>query len=159
MRTWTLALALLSTSCAWLDRGWVDENFDADGDGWGVDQDCNDKNPAIHPFAPDVRGDGCDADCGSFNGVDPNDTDGDDWPNDSDCAPDDANIFPCNPDEQDGDDIDLDCDGHDGVRDLEDVPCNSVPSFDPSLGLDPDYPPSPNATGSQSQVPLAADCW
>jgi hypothetical protein len=36
---------------------------DADGDGFFTPRDCNDGNPAIHPGATDVPGDGIDQDC------------------------------------------------------------------------------------------------
>lgn len=150
MRPWILALCIGLTSCAYVSRNRYDELWDKDEDGWGVDEDCNDNNDAIHPFAPDVRGDGCDADCGEEP-----DADGDDWPDDADCAPDDASIFPCNPDETDGDGIDSDCDGQDGVRELD---CNDASGFDAALGLDPDFPPATSATENETQAPLPASC-
>jgi hypothetical protein len=36
---------------------------DADGDGFAAGQDCNDGNPAIHPGALEVRGNGIDENC------------------------------------------------------------------------------------------------
>jgi len=151
MSRWMLPLLMLAmTGCAYMSRDQYDELFDQDGDGWGVDEDCNDLEAEIHPFAPDVRGDGCDADCGREP-----DADGDDWPDDADCAPDDASIFPCNPDEADGDGVDSDCDGSDGVRESD---CSDEVGFDPEHGLDPDFPPAADAPGDVTQRPFPASC-
>lgn len=146
----SLLLLSLLVGCAYTSRGDLDDLFDADGDGWGASEDCNDNNPDIHPFAPDVRGDGCDADCGTAV-----DADGDDWPDAADCGPDDPTIFPCSPDEVEGDGIDHDCDGLDGVRE---TPCNSADGFPEPMGLDPDYAPASSALDARVQTVLAADC-
>jgi hypothetical protein len=130
-----------------MSRERVDELYDQDGDGWGVDEDCNDENAAIHPFAADVRGDGCDADCGEEA-----DADGDDWPDDADCAPQDPAIYPCATD-TDGDGTDSDCDGEDGPRTL---PCNSA-GFDDELGLDPDFKPAEGGL-DPAQTAFPATC-
>ena len=105
------SLLTVLTGCVWVSADEFDSAWDADGDGWGIDQDCDDANADVYPGAPDFRGDGCDADCG--NEVD---SDGDDWPDVADCSPDDASIYPCAPDDVDGDDVDSDCDGLDGAR-------------------------------------------
>lgn len=36
---------------------------DADGDGWASNVDCNDGNPLVHPFGPEIIGNGIDDDC------------------------------------------------------------------------------------------------
>jgi hypothetical protein len=111
-RGWRPWIGLLGLSaCAYITKPELDGAFDADGDGWGVEQDCAPTTKTIFPGAPDLRGDGCDADCG----IEP-DLDGDDWPDDSDCAPTDASRFPCAPGDKDGDNVDVDCDGLDTPR-------------------------------------------
>ena len=151
-RALVLAVALGLASCAYMTRDRFDELYDYDEDGWGVDEDCNDRHPGVYPYAPDVRGDGCDADCGEEL-----DSDGDDWPDDADCAPDDASIYPCSPNDTPGDGIDQDCDGTEDPRPA-DMPCNTTSGFADNLGLDPDFPPAQGASGSTSQQPLDASC-
>lgn len=84
---------LLLPGCLFIDTDTYSELWDRDGDGWGLEEDCDDDNAAIHPYALDVRGDGCDADCSRAVGT--ADADGDDWPDEVDCAPDDATTHPC----------------------------------------------------------------
>lgn len=125
MRLSAVLFVPLVAGCLWVTEEEVEQSWDKDGDGWGLGQDCNDGNAAIHPFAPDWRGDGCDADCGSEP-----DADGDDWPDDNDCAPSDPTIFPCNT--VANGDVDVDCDGLPGV---------SRPEGDcDSARPDPDFP-------------------
>lgn len=107
---WLIPLWLLSSACFYATKGQYDDAWDRDGDGWSIDEDCAPDDAAIHPAALDLRGDGCDADCGTEL-----DSDGDDWPDVSDCAPDDPTIYPCAED-VDGDAIDSDCDNRDGPR-------------------------------------------
>ncbi|MFT4624740.1 MAG: hypothetical protein ACI8PZ_003400 [Myxococcota bacterium] len=123
MRLWICAVLVATSGCAYVSRAEYQEYWDADGDGYPIDDDCDDGNPEIYPFAADVRGDGCDADCGE----EPDDDD-DDWPNVADCDPGDPTIYPCSPEEKPGDGIDHDCDGEDGVR------------REPCPVEDPDYP-------------------
>ena len=107
-----LAIALLFLgSCAYVSKAEYDEYYDADEDGWPIGEDCDDNNGDVYPFAPDLRGDGCDADCGEEL-----DSDGDDWPDVADCEPNDPDIHPCSANEFEGDDIDSDCDGLDSQR-------------------------------------------
>ena len=118
----------LFTGCFYVSNQEFEDAWDRDGDRWPLgeegdpDADCAPFDPAIHPFAADPRGDGCDSDCGREL-----DTDDDDFPDDADCAPNDPTIYPCAPD-TDGDDIDSDCDGFDGPRE------------DACLGIDPSFP-------------------
>ena len=106
-----LAVALLGASgCAYVTRAEYDAFWDSDGDSYGIDEDCAPNNPLVFPGAGDVRGDGCDADCGFEV-----DSDGDDWPDDADCDPDNPNIYPCAPDTV-GDGIDSDCAEGDAPR-------------------------------------------
>lgn len=105
-------IGLLGVSaCAYISKPEFDAAFDADGDGWGLEQDCAPETKTIFPGAPDLRGDGCDADCGEES-----DADGDDWPDDSDCAPTDPSRYPCAPGDVAGDSVDGDCDGLDTPR-------------------------------------------
>ena len=146
MRLWFCAALMALSSCAYVTRAEYQELWDADGDGWGIDEDCDDANPDVYPFAPDVRGDGCDADCGEEV-----DNDGDDWPATVDCDDNNADIFPCNPDEDETDSVDSDCDGQTQKR-L--TPCNDIEGWDWHLGADPDYSPVPNAAFDLEQRPL-----
>ncbi len=124
--------------------GDLDEDFDADGDGWldideadcatlGVDLDCDDDDPSIHPTATEVC-DGLDQDCddpGDGSGVDEDfDADGDGyydatepgcvaaWGSPSDCNDDDPLIAPGADEGCDG--IDSDCDGTLGGNEIDD---------------------------------------
>ena len=81
-------LVPLVAGCLWVTTDEVDQSYDKDSDGWGLGEDCNDGNDQVYPFAPDWRGDGCDADCNKEP-----DADGDDWPDDTDCAPDDGSLL------------------------------------------------------------------
>lgn len=130
-------LVLLISGCAYVTEDEFLATWDQDGDSWPVGEDCVD-DPAengatVFPFAADVRGDGCDADCSRTA-----DADGDDWPDDADCNPTDATIFPCSDAEVADDDVDSDCDGKDGAR------------LDTCLGWDPDFEQS-------AQVRFTAD--
>lgn len=129
---WVL-LALLA-GCAYVTKSEYDAYWDADEDGWPLDEDCNDDDPRIYPFAADVRGDGCDSDCGAEP-----DADGDDWPDATDCDPSDASVYPCSPEEMPDDAVDHDCDGATTAR------------TDDCAGTDPDYP------DAQPMEPCAVD--
>ncbi len=121
-RALTIALLILS-SCAYVSKAEYDEYYDFDGDGWPIGEDCDDNNGDIFPFAPDLRGDGCDADCGEEP-----DTDGDDWPDVADCEPNNPDVFPCSGNEVDADNTDSDCDGLDSAR--TDVCPTADPDFE-----------------------------
>lgn len=132
VRSWASLLFLALGACAYVSKGEFDDQWDKDGDHWPIGQDCADDptdptSVRVHPYAADLRGDGCDADCGTGA-----DADGDDWPDDADCNPTDPTIFPCSGSEVAGDDVDSDCDGKDGIR------------ADTCPGWDPDFDPDPN---------------
>jgi len=89
----------------------VGENFDRDGDGVAVPEDCDDGNAAIHPGANDAFDDGIDQDCSGADAENP-DRDGDGAARPADC--DDGNPF-IRPGAADapGNGIDEDCSGGD----------------------------------------------
>ena len=122
-RLLTVALCISLAGCVYVTRAEYDDFWDADGDGWPLDEDCDDNDPDVYPFAPDLRGDGCDADCGEEL-----DSDGDDWPDLADCGPNDPDSHPCSTAEVDGDGVDNDCDGRDAIR-TDDCP-NADPDFE-----------------------------
>ncbi len=124
MRWVWLTACLGIAGCEYITREEFEAHLDADQDGWPKGDDCDDANPSIFPYAPDVRGDGCNADCGATG-----DQDGDDWPDSVDCDPEDNAVFPCAPDVE-GDSVDADCDGEDGER--TDICPVSDPDFEAS---------------------------
>lgn len=121
---WSMVLlwVAVGSGCVYVTKGEFDGYWDEDGDGWPLGEDCDEVAPEVFPYAPDVRGDGCDSDCGEES-----DGDGDDWPDDSDCDPADATIFPCSALEVDGDGSDSDCDGFDAAR------ADACPTADPDF--------------------------
>jgi Ca2+-binding RTX toxin-like protein len=82
---------------------------DTDGDGSTDDVDCDDLNPAIHPGAVDVPGDGIDQDCSGADAAIP-DSDGDGVNDNLDCNDGNPAIHPGAVDIP-GDGIDQDCSG------------------------------------------------
>ncbi len=87
--------------------------IDADGDGYGSDQDggddCDDGDPAVHPGADELCDNGIDDDCdGTVDLVGDGDGDGVDGCDDCDDA--EAAVFPGNPELCD-DGLDNDCEG------------------------------------------------
>jgi len=138
MSRW-LPFLLILGGCAYVSKGEFDDQWDKDGDGWPIGEDCDDSSDVakkIFPFAPDVRGDKCDADCGATP-----DADGDDWPDDNDCNDDDPATFPCAPEASETDGIDNDCDGFTTTR------------ADSCISDDPDFP-----TTEQTRFPLTKPC-
>ena len=104
------------------------ELWDADGDGFGKDEDCAVDDVTIYPGAPDPYGDGFDQDCDGYDGVD---SDGDGFVA-LDCAPEDPGIHPGAPDSA-GDGIDQDCDqcpadAPEGAGDGIDQDCDGYPA-------------------------------
>jgi hypothetical protein len=123
MRWWVVAAAaLMANGCVYVTKAEFDSYWDEDGDGWPLGEDCDPLADTVFPYAADVRGDGCDSDCGEES-----DQDGDDWPDDSDCDPEDPTIFPCSDAEENGDGVDSDCDGADSARD------DTCPTADPDF--------------------------
>ncbi|MCB9764220.1 MAG: hypothetical protein H6739_30895 [Alphaproteobacteria bacterium] len=83
------------------------EVVDADGDGFSVDEDCNDADAAINPGATEVPYDGVDNDCDAATADD--DLDGDGFPLNVDCDDTDADTHPGATEVCNGEDDD--CDG------------------------------------------------
>lgn len=112
---------------------WIDEDGDGHpATGWGP-IDCDDSNPAIHPDATEVCGDGVDSNCDGSDGVEGidcpiinpiPDADGDGYALDVDC--DDANpaIHPGADEPVCPDGLDQNCDGTDGDPTRPDIRCN-----------------------------------
>ena len=87
----------------------IGENFDVDGDGASTPADCDDRNAAIRPGAPDVLDNGVDEDCSGADGVNlDRDADGSLRPADCDDA--NAAIAPGKTDVPNND-VDEDCSG------------------------------------------------
>jgi len=55
---------------------WILEGIDADGDGYAIEEDCDDTNAQVHPGAPEIPYDGIDQDCSGFDSAD---VDGDNY--------------------------------------------------------------------------------
>lgn len=130
IRTAILPTLLLLGGCFYVSNDKFDEAWDRDGDGYPLGDpsdpqvDCAPFDAAINPGSGDVRGDGCDSDCGWET-----DSDDDDHPDGADCDSSDPTIHPCAEDIV-GDGIDSDCDGNDGPN--PDAICPRPDPGDPS---------------------------
>ena len=104
------------------------DDFDADGDGFGVDEDCDDTVATTFPGAPDAWYDGVDGDC---DGADDYDADADGYRLEDDCDDHDPTVFP-GADDPPYDGLDADCAGDDDF----DADGDGVPLFGPTPDCD-----------------------
>lgn len=89
-------------------------DYDGDGDGYAVGQDCDDTNRSVNPGAVEDPTDGIDNNCdGTVDET--TDLDNDGYPAPEDCDDTDATINPGAVEAVDGDFVDSNCDGLDGL--------------------------------------------
>ena len=128
-----------------------DSEIDRDGDGFSLDEDCDDNNATINPFAEEILDNEVDEDCDGFPLY--SDMDGDGFTSDLECDDTDPLINP-EAEEIPNNDVDENCDGlitiidddNDGFNSDEDCDDNN-PNINPDLAEIPNNEVDENCDG------------